>query len=121
MKVYVIQQGEYSDRHIVGVVADENEAKRVSRAISGNIGYNHGFYEEFDTDQFKNNLLGFIVSDYYGCGFWKAEYDPYTDYKDNVRLNDHKYIIYAKDKEQAVKIAQDMEAEYQAGLKGVKL
>lgn len=33
MKVYVIEKGCYSDRHIIGIVESETEAKNVIKAI----------------------------------------------------------------------------------------
>ena len=124
MKVYVIEQGEYSDRHVVGVTESEEDAKRICEAIGskwhGEIDTN---YHEFDTEQFTvNKLLRFEVSEY-GDG-WKAEYDFddfYKHYTENTIFYEGHYIVYAKDQDHAIKIAQDMDAEYRAKKEGIAL
>ena len=120
MKVYVIEKGCYSDRHIIGVVETEEEAKKICKAVSGHYKIDGASYTEYDTKQFTTSLLRYVVSDWYGV--WRAEYDDYdlrSMYKTNMKEYDGSYIIYASDPEQAIKIAQDMKAEEDAKEAGI--
>lgn len=119
MKIWVIQKGEYSDRHIIGVTETEDLAKKIVEATSDN--YNKSFYREFDTDQFKDARHRYIVSNW--TDEWKAEYDDYDIYEyygnDNKMLSEFEYVIFAENQEQAIKIAQDMLAENKAKKAGI--
>lgn len=122
MKVYVIQKGVYSSKFIVGVVESKEEADQICEAISDDHYGGKAFYEEFNTEDFKTNLIKFKVNNSYGE--WDAEYcEPYEwdQYDHNVIAYDDYYIVYAHNKEEAIKIAQDMKAEELAKKKGVKL
>lgn len=129
MKVYVIEQGEYSDRHVVGVVENEEDAKRICEAIGRKWhGKTDTGYLEFDTEQFTvNKQLRFIVYCYDSWrekNHWVAEYDTYDFYKQYPETTmdyEGHYIVYAKDSDHAIKIAQDMDAEYRAKKEGIAL
>ena len=123
MKVYVIEKGVYSDRHVVAVVETEEEAKIICNGISP---YPEEVkYTEYDTRQFTTNRLRFHVYEWYnGSNEWEAEYDDYdlfAMYKDNSEEYNGSYVIYANSPQQAIKIAQDMKAEKLAKEKGVSL
>ena len=118
MKVYVIQQGEYSDRHIVGVSLDKERAKIIVKSVSGYDKYDRAYIEEYDTDDFDTGLMRFGVNLINGLS-WFDEKDLYQQYNKNIRICDKVYIIYAKNQEEATKIAQDMEAEYKAEKQGI--
>ena len=112
MKVYVIEKGSYSDRHVVGVTETKKEAEEVCKAISGKYKYEKASYTEYDTKQFQINQIRFQVS--YLCNEWEAEYDDYDfyeEYKENTEVYEDFYIIYANSPAKAIKIAQDMRAE----------
>lgn len=118
MKIYVVEQGQYSDRHIIGVTDDKKKAEKVCGALDA-------WYSEWDTDQFEvRNCLRFEVYDP-NCSYdsdWTAVYDAYDlydNYKENTELDDGVYIIYADSREQAIKIAQDMRAEKLARKNGI--
>lgn len=120
MKVYVIEKGIYSDRHIIGVVETEEEAKKICEAVSGNYKFDDASYTEYDTKQFVTKQLRFMVNNWYGD--WRAEYDDYdfrSMYKTNTKECDGLYIIYASTPQQAIKIAQDMKAEEDAKEAGI--
>ncbi len=124
MKVYVIEKGWYSDRHIVGVVETEEEAKKICEMLKRTDEYDCDSvsYGEYDTHQFKTSRMRFMVEHYFGD--WRVQYDAYNlwdTYKDNTEDYEYHYIIYANSPEQAVKIAQDMEAEKKARQQGVIL
>lgn len=120
MKVYVIEKGSYSDRHVVGVTETEKEAKEICKAISGKYKYDKASYTEYDTKQFQINRLRFNVS--YLYDEWEVEYDEYDIYADNKENGEYyedNYIIYANSPDQAIKIAQDMRAEKLAKKEGL--
>lgn len=117
MKVYVIQHGYYSDRHITGVTTDEEKAKKICEMLDSS-------YSEWDTDQFEvPNAIRFeVMPPLYGEKNWYVEYDEYgiySDYKENTEDYKDHFIIYADSSDQAVKIAQDMRAERLAVQKGI--
>ena len=121
MKVYVIEKGCYSDRHIIGIVESETEAKNVIEAIKcGSYNDDSISYEEYDTHQFADKRFRYNVTDYNGD--WEAEYDEYdlwNKYKENSHESSGSYIIYANSPNQAIKIAQDMRAEELARKSGL--
>lgn len=121
MKVYVITKGCYSDYHICGVCLDKKKAKEIAEAVSEEPrSLYEARVEEYDTDQFETQKLRFVV-EYYSHK-WTAEYDDYDfwkEYSENTVKDSHNFIVYADSPEQAIKIAQDMRAEYLAKKKGI--
>jgi len=118
MKVYIIEKGWYSDRWIVGVTESEEVAKRIVSAYDYD---GDSSYRVYDTDQFQNKPFRFKV-EYWSEETWNAEvdaYETYSGYDTNTLIDIDEYIIFAKTKEQAIKIAQDMRAEYKAREEGV--
>ena len=114
MKVYVIEKGYYSDRHIIGVVETKKEADEICKVLYDTNSHDKDSigYTEYDTKLFQINLLRFHVS--YLCNEWEAEYDDYDiykEYKENTEIWEDNYIIYANSPDQAIKIAQDMRVE----------
>lgn len=68
MKVYVVEKGAYSDRHIVGIAESQEEAKEIARAVTG---ARNPYYvrdnvtiTEYDTKAFANGRLKFLVNFY---------------------------------------------------------
>lgn len=115
MKVYVVEVGQYSSRTVAAVTETKQEAKRLCDALGDDAGY-----EEFDTEQFQFSKLRYIVENYYGE--WEAEIDKWglgEKFKNNFREFEGRYIIYSDTPDNAIKIAQDMEAEYQAQKEGI--
>lgn len=122
MKVYVIEKGYYSDRHIIGIVETKKEADEICKVLYDTNSYDKDSigYSEYDTKQFQTNRLRFHVS--YLCDEWEAEYDDYDiyeSYKENTETYEDNYIIYANSPDQAIKIAQDMRAEKLAKKEGL--
>ena len=117
MKVYVIEKGCYSDRHIVGVVETESEAKE----LCSNIFNDEVSYSEYDTKQFQDKRLRFIVGEDWNDG-WECRYDDYDlyfAYPENSIVYDGCYVVYAESPQQAIKIAQDMKAMKLAEKEGI--
>ena len=109
MRVYVIEKGVYSDRHVIGVTDDRKTAKKLCDMLDAS-------YSIWDTDQYKTkNSIRFQVynpDNNYTNDTWYAEYDEYDlyrEYKENAKLYDGVYIIYADSPQQAIEIAQRME------------
>ena len=120
MKVYVITKGCYSNYHIVGVSLDKKRAEEIAKAMdeSNESWLNETRVEEYNTDAFVTGLR-YHVS--YIKGDWTADIDDYDTHQSNHTYNERSFVVYAKDKEHAIKIAQDMRAEYMAKESGVKL
>ena len=118
MKVYVIEKGWYSDRHIIGVVETEEEAKKICDVYSDDD--DDATYEEYDTKRFTDNRIRFVVTtDGKEWAVRTDDYDLWSSYKENGKVYDGEYVIYAYSKEQAVKIVQDMKAVEKAREKGI--
>ena len=122
MKVYAIEKGWYSDRHIIGIVETEDEAKSIVDAIKGgSYDSDSARYEEYDTKKFQKNRMRFTEDHEYNDS-WHAEYDEYgwnNEFKDNTEVYEGHYVIYADTSEQAKKIAQDMYWEEKARREGL--
>lgn len=133
MKVYVVEEGCYSDRHIVGIAESPEEARMIKDAITDKKTA-HWFRDdcititEYDTKAFKDGRLKFIVSFYgksetaiieeatIGQSRW------HDDCTETCYLSEYdRYVVFAKSREQAVKIARDMEAQRKAEEAGVAL
>lgn len=117
MLVYVIETGQYSDRHVVGVTDSEDKAKEICKAIEKN----STTYTVYDTDQFQTQKLRYTV-DFNMDDSPVCEYDDYGFYDyyyENVMEYPGFFIIYADTPEQAIKIACDMRAEAEAERKGL--
>ena len=119
MKVYVIQKGSYSSRYIVGVAIDKKKAEEIAEVVSGTDDYNQADVEEFDTDQFDIGLIRYVVDLVEGTVEYD-EYGFYDNYKENGMIYTNYYVVYAPNKEEALKIARDMKAEYEAEKQGIK-
>lgn len=121
MKVYVIEKGQYSGRYVAAVTDNEEEAKLICEAIADKNYEDDATYTEFDTEQFRTNLLRFEVSYYtydepevHFCEYWE-----WNEIKSNTRIHEDEYVVFARNKEEALKIAQDMRAEGIAKRKGI--
>ena len=115
MKVYVIEKGIYSDRRVIGVVETKEEAEAVVNAIKSNDD-DSVTYEEYDTHQFKTSLLFHVE---YICGDWHVNYYDWERVDKSVETYEDNWIVLAKNRNQAIKIAQDMRARRLAKEKGI--
>lgn len=127
MKAYVILEGEYSDRHVVGVTLDREMVTKILDT--------HKWWdcEEYETDAFA--LMGdggklFIVCKEDGkytareevnnIGYYLGDVGKLEFYKKNQWKNDRYFFtVMAKDKDHAIKATQDKIAEYEAMRQGV--
>ena len=118
MKVYVITAGHYSDYHICGVATDPESAENL-RLLSSDSWCGEARIETFDTQEVPERpktYFAIYASDEYGLGkCWEI---PMIDgeelYINHVSYNVGGYSVnvVAKDKSHAVKIAQDLIAQY---------
>lgn len=118
MKVYVIEKGEYSDRRIIGVTLTEEEANEIKDTIES---YDDTTVTEYDTDQFKTSLFRFEVCLPRGDVEFRFLYENEgkKSHLDYVCGRSAYYIVYAKTREHALKIASDMEARRMAEESGI--
>lgn len=128
MKVYVVEQGIYSGKHIVGISESLEEAKMISDAVNDSRYPSYASDEisitEYDTKAFRDCRLKFLVSIYdddVNVEIVDFSWDLYKEFTETCYTGYGDYIIYAKNVEQAVKIARDMEAQRKAKEVGVAL
>lgn len=120
MIIYVIEQGQYSDRHIVGLVETEEEAKRLCDSLN-KCTYDSATYTAYDTKQFQIKKMRYTVTFLYEDEP-QVEYDSYglyDTYDHSVMVYSGFFVIYADTPEQALKIAYDMRAEAEAERNGL--
>lgn len=130
MKVYVVEQGCYSDRHIAGIAESQEEAKEIAEVVAG---VRNPYYvrddvtiTEYDTKAFANGRLKFLVNFYNDTANVEnlslCQERIEDDYSETGYIPElGRYVVFARDKEQAVKIARDMEAQRKAEEAGVAL
>ena len=127
MKVYVITKGHYSDYGICAVAIDREKAEMLKIACSDR--WEEARVEEYDTEEFKPifegklpymvyfdesgsvDLVELSSPEYFECGINSG-----TRW-DKVRKTHYKTILvslYAKNEEQAIKVAAEKRAEYLA-------
>ncbi len=133
MKVYVIEKGEYSDRHVIGVTLDEEKAKYVVEEGNNRASKNFWWasndfgYTEFEMDKFdelynlyKNNYKLFRINKELTTKtitITEAELGDY--YLDEVGIVKKTYLnslyvyVLANNEEKSLKIASDKFAEYE--------
>ena len=124
MRVFIILRGHYSGRYIAGVVETEEEAKRICDAINcSSVSYhNDAYYEEHDTKQFITKKLQWVVEwAYPGWDVRCADTYEHDDITESTEYYDGYYVVFADNKDQAIKIAQDIRAEKMAEREGVKV
>ena len=115
MDVYVIEKGCYSDRHVVGVTETQEEAERICELLN-RIKYDaYANWEKYDTHQFITKPMRFLVSNDFDE--WRVDfddYDLYKNYTENSEIYEGYYVIYAREPDVAIKIAQDLDARIKA-------
>ena len=108
MKVYIIQKGCYSDRHIVAVTLDKNKANTLADVFSIHSYSDDVNISEYDTDDYDALSKGYYT---YGCSFKNGVLirieivDPEDEYY--CGIGDYDMKVIAKDYDQAAKIAYD--------------
>ena len=127
-KVYIVTAGEYSDYHIVGATLDRAKAELARQA------YERGYarfqpesvsIEEYDLDAFdtireKDNIYHVNFSPDSGPEIFEPMCDDSLSFnKCHVFINELEVEVAAKDESHALKIAQDLRAQYLAEKEGI--
>lgn len=116
-KVYVITKGEYSDYHICAVASNINTAEKLCKAYTDS--YHTAHIEEYDLNENADDArIMYCV---------EIECDDIEVTVNSFENKEHAYgdkdyftaYVLAKDRDHAVKIAQDRRAEYLAKKEGV--
>lgn len=126
---YAVTAGSYSDYHIIAITDSKERADNIAKIYSGN-GWNaDARVEEFFDSESKNEA--FYNVRYKTNGSYNVKLQEFDkNYKfDNINIieenanhNDWwKYGVFvmAKDENHAIKIAQDLWAEYKAKKEGI--
>jgi hypothetical protein len=112
MKVYVVEQGSYSDRGVIGVCSTEELAKRLIELTEDS--WAPGGYHEWTIDEIPPCPIGLlpwsVVMDRRG-GVERVGRENIIDFKLVVyafgRNNLMYFSMFARDKEHAIKIANE--------------
>ena len=130
MIVYVIMQGEYSERHIVTVTLDKEKAEKLAKYHSNLDG--EAWVDEFETDETPNEKLNRMVPVYYVAikidgsstvkiaSYWDREipYEPRFNVTSDRNMIFTAYLT-APDEAHALKIARDRRAKMLSELLGL--
>lgn len=127
MKVYVIEAGVYSDRRIVAVTLNKNDAYRLRDAAEEDDYYDAASINEFDTDDYKiiddeRKLYHVFVSDSRTIVYPKGKRFDLLGKEYHTcwpKVGTHDFDIRANSEEEAKKIAYDLIAECKAREEGI--
>lgn len=127
MTVYVITEGSYSDYHIIAVSTDKDKAEKLAEMFGADV-------EEWETDTARDRRVieGFrryrVCFNREGDVYWTADYTENEDvaegvaiYSANRAVRDKavEVVVWAKNKEAAIKIAAEKRAQYLAEQEGI--
>lgn len=127
MKIfYAVTDGDYSDYHIVAITDNKERAENIKKLYGDN--YSEPMIEEFFDGEAKNEALYDVV--YKTNGSYKVFLQDFDMNKlsdinivnENTSHNDwwkYRVLVMAKDRTHAIKIAQDLWAEYKAKKEGI--
>ena len=127
MKVYVVERGEYSDRDIVGVFSSREGAVAfiefaIKKSLCDDYPYQDAYeIYEMEVDEPKvtsdNNMFDVFLAN----GVWDARESDYIAHEELGRLRKSRFslgdmsgVFFAKDKDHAIKMAQDAYAKMKA-------
>lgn len=123
---YAVTDGDYSDYHIIAITDNKERAENIKKLYGDN--YSEPMIEEFFDGEAKNEALYDVV--YKTDGSYKVSLKDFDMNKlSNINIvnentfhnNWWKYrvLVMAKDRTHAIKIAQDLWAEYKAKKEGI--
>lgn len=123
---YAVTDGDYSDYHIIAITDNKERAENIKKLYSGN--YSEPMIEEFFDGEAKNEALYDVLYSIDG-GYnvtlqtFNKEYSSDINIiRENVPHNhwwEYHVLVIAKDENHAIKIAQDLWAEYKAKKEGI--
>lgn len=123
---YAITDGDYSDYHIIAITDNKERAERIKKLYSGK--YSEPMIEEFFDGEAKNEALYDVLYNTNGSynvtlqTFDKKYSSDINIIRENVPNNHwwkYQVLVIAKDRLHAIKIAQDLWAEYKAKKEGI--
>ena len=123
---YAITDGDYSDYHIIAITDNKERAENIKKLYSSK--YSEPMIEEFFDGESKDEVLYDVWYETNGSyklflqNFDMNELSNINIVKENVLRNDwwkYSVLVMAKDENHAIKIAQDLWAEYKAKKEGI--
>ena len=123
---YAVTAGDYSDYHIIAITDNEERAENIKKLYSGK--YSEPMIEEFFDGEAKNEALYDVLYCADGSydvtlqNFDNGYYSDINIIRESVPHNhwwEYQVLVMAKDEHHAIKIAQDLWAEYKAKKEGV--
>lgn len=123
---YAVTDGDYSDYHIIAIADNKERAENIKKLYSGK--YSEPMIEEFFDGESKDEVLYDVWYETNGSyklflqTFDMNELSNINIVKENVLRNDwwkYSVLVMAKDENHAIKIAQDLWAEYKAKKEGI--
>lgn len=123
---YAVTDGDYSDYHIIAITDNKERAENIKKLYSGK--YSEPMIEEFFDGESKDEALYDVWYETNGSyrlflqNFDMNELSNINIVKENILRDDwwkYSVLVIAKDKNHAIKIAQDLWAEYKAKKEGI--
>ena len=123
---YAVTDGDYSDYHIIAITDNKERAENIKKLYSGK--YSEPMIEEFFDSESKDE--GFYYVTYRADGSYDAFLQDFgmknlsdiNIVKESILRNSwwkYSVLVMAKDENHAIKIAQDLWAEYKAKKEGI--
>ena len=123
---YAITDGDYSDYHIIAITDNKERAENIKKLYSGK--YSEPMIEEFFDEEAKSEALYDVLYNTDGSynvtlqTFDKKYSSDINIIRESVPCNrwwKYQVLVIAKDANHAIKIAQDLWAEYRAKKEGI--
>lgn len=123
---YAVTDGDYSDYRIIAITDNKERAENIKKLYSGK--YSEPMIEEFFDSESKDEGLYYIIYrangsyDVFLQDFDVKKLSNINIVKENILRDDwwvYSVLVIAKDKNRAIKIAQDLWAEYRAKKEGI--
>lgn len=123
---YAVTDGDYSDYHIIAITDNKERAENIKKLYSSK--YSEPMIEEFFDEEAKSEVLYDVLYNTDGSynvtlqTFDKKYFSDINIIRENILCNHwwkYQVLVIAKDKNHAIKIAQDLWAEYRAKKEGI--
>lgn len=123
---YAVTDGDYSDYHIIAITDDKERAENIKKLYTTN--WSEPMIEEFFDSESKDEALYSVRYDTDGSyNVSPRDFDSDNHFNINI-INEsvfhddwwkYRVFVMAKSRDQAIKIAQDLWAEYRAKKEGI--
>ena len=123
---YAVTDGDYSDYRIIAITDNKERAENIKKLYSGK--YSEPMIEEFFDSESKDEGFYYIIYrtdgsyDMFLQDFDVRKLSNINIVKENILRDDwwkYSVLVMAKDENHAIKIAQDLWAEYKAKKEGI--